>query len=144
MWSSEQTVALPSDPSVISVNPMPKPGGHIEIDTITLAIKLDQIRVSVPIGQEVLISRSHPSNQVQPHVDLTQYGATASGTSRLHAAIWRDESGWWLKDLDSSNGTWINGERAAPHAPYRLQPINHLWLAKLELRIILPVSVLPA
>src|SRR5204862_5379709 len=103
MLSSEQTVALPPDPSVISVNPMPKPVGYFEADTITLSIKLDQVRVLMPKGQEVLLGRSHPSNKVQPHVDLTQYGATASGTSRLHAAIWHDDRGWWLKDLDSSN-----------------------------------------
>ncbi len=144
MWSSEQTVALPPDPSMISVNPTPKPGGHFEADTITLALKVDQIRVLAPRGQEVLIGRSHPSNPVQPHVDLTQYGGTASGTSRLHVAIWHDAEGWWLKDLDSSNGTWLNGERAAPQTPYRLKAINHLWLAKLELRIILPASALPA
>jgi pSer/pThr/pTyr-binding forkhead associated (FHA) protein len=144
MLSSEQTVALPPDPSVIGINPTPKPGDQSEVDTITLSIKLDQIRVVVPKGHEVLLGRSHPSNPTQPHVDLTQYGGMTSGTSRLHAAIRHDEAGWWLKDLGSSNGTWLNGERVAPLTAYRLEPINHVWLAKLELRMMLPVIPFPA
>jgi pSer/pThr/pTyr-binding forkhead associated (FHA) protein len=144
MFTSEQTVALPPDSSVICANAATKPGSHFEADTVTLVVKLDQFKLLVPKGQEILLGRCHPSNQAQPQVDLTPHGATASGTSRVHAAIRHDDAGWWLKDLNSSNGTWINGERAAPMVAYRLEPINHIWLAKLELRIMLPVSVLPA
>ena len=30
--------------------------------------------------------------------------------SRVHAEIFRNEDGWWLKDNDSSNGTYVNGQ----------------------------------
>lgn len=33
--------------------------------------------------------------------------------SRYHARISRDAEGWWLQDLQSANGTWINGRRLA-------------------------------
>jgi hypothetical protein len=33
--------------------------------------------------------------------------------SREHAAFVRDDDGWWIEDLGSSNGTWFRGERIA-------------------------------
>lgn len=34
-----------------------------------------------------------------------------AGVSRYHALIEERADGWWLSDLDSANGTWVNGER---------------------------------
>lgn len=31
--------------------------------------------------------------------------------SGVHALLQRTESGWWIEDLGSTNGTWINGKR---------------------------------
>ncbi|MHB0868361.1 MAG: FHA domain-containing protein [Chloroflexota bacterium] len=31
--------------------------------------------------------------------------------STSHAVIDYRDGGWWLSDLDSRNGTWVNGER---------------------------------
>ena len=30
--------------------------------------------------------------------------------SRIHALIYRDEDGWWIRDNNSSNGTFVNGQ----------------------------------
>ncbi|MFT7630084.1 MAG: two-component system response regulator HydG [Mariniblastus sp.] len=30
--------------------------------------------------------------------------------SRVHAEVYHDEDGWWLKDNNSSNGTYVNGQ----------------------------------
>lgn len=31
--------------------------------------------------------------------------------SRRHARLYRHGDGWWISDLGSANGTWVNGER---------------------------------
>ena len=34
-----------------------------------------------------------------------------AGVSRKHAAIEKEESGYYLKDMDSNNGTLVNGQK---------------------------------
>jgi DNA-binding CsgD family transcriptional regulator len=41
------------------------------------------------------------------------------GVSRLHAVVERLGSGWSIRDLDSTNGTWVNGRRIAAEHPLR-------------------------
>jgi hypothetical protein len=36
-----------------------------------------------------------------------------NGVSRVHAALVRCGSRWWIEDLGSRNGTWVGGERVA-------------------------------
>jgi hypothetical protein len=44
------------------------------------------------------------------HCDLV---VDSAKISREHAAFVRDEGGWFIEDLGSSNGTWFRGERIA-------------------------------
>lgn len=36
--------------------------------------------------------------------------------SRRHARLYRQGGGWWIGDLGSANGTWVNGERVQESA----------------------------
>ncbi|MGE5618129.1 MAG: FHA domain-containing protein [Sphingomonadaceae bacterium] len=40
--------------------------------------------------------------------------------STRHAVIDYRDGAWWLSDLNSRNGTWVNGERIS--SPVRLRP----------------------
>ncbi len=42
------------------------------------------------------------------HCDLV---IDSAKVSREHAAIVRDEDGWWIEDLGSANGTWFRQQR---------------------------------
>jgi serine phosphatase RsbU (regulator of sigma subunit) len=44
----------------------------------------------------------------------------AKAVSRQHAQILHREDGFYVEDLGSSNGTFVNGRRLGPHAPARL------------------------
>jgi len=54
----------------------------------------------------------------------------APNISRLHAVAWVDDDGTpWIRDTDSTNGTWVDGEEALPDTPVRLTDGSTLRLA---------------
>lgn len=69
-------------------------------------------------------------------LDLSPLGGYARGISRRHAAIRRTEHGYEILDLGSVNGTWLNGERLAPHKYYPLASGSHLRLGNMRLFVL--------
>ena len=69
-------------------------------------------------------------------LDLSTLGGYHLGLSRLHAVIRRDNHGYEIMDLGSSNGTWLNDERLIPHKPYPLTNGSQLRLARMRLFIV--------
>ena len=73
----------------------------------------------------------HPTNAIvlpDPHV------------SGLHAVLQYTDSGWWIEDLGSTNGTWINGKRVSTSI---LLPDDLLQIGACTLRL-LPSADKPA
>ncbi len=81
---------------------------------------------SVPIdlraNSQMLIGRSDADTSHKPGVDLAPYGAIEKGVSRRHAELRAGETYLVVIDLNSTNGTRLNGHELQPLEPYRL---NH-------------------
>ena len=56
--------------------------------------------------------------------------ASQIGVSRFHMKIDRDGEDFTISDLNSTNGTYINGERLAPHYPKRVRRGDELRIGK--------------
>jgi hypothetical protein len=113
--------------------------GPLPPDTVVFVIGSSCVYLMLRKGHELIVGRHHLTNTQQPELDLSTFGAAEAGTSRLHAALSHQKNGWWLIDMHSSNGTWVNDQRLAPFAPYALiETTNHIFLGNLELTIILP------
>jgi hypothetical protein len=68
-----------------------------------------RIQSKVGRGREYIIGRS--GKGVVPDVDLTPLGAATQGISRQHAALVVDGDTLFIKDLNSTNFTYVEGKR---------------------------------
>lgn len=82
-----------------------------------------------------VVGRSDTKSSYVPDVDLSACQALENGVSRRHAALVRCQNMLHLLDLNSVNGTQINGERLAPEIPYLLHPDDQILLGSLALII---------
>jgi hypothetical protein len=55
--------------------------------------------------------------------------------SRNHARFLLDNGALCLEDLDSMNGTWVDGQKLEPNAPVPLQPGGIVEIGKIKLRV---------
>ena len=86
---------------------------------------------------EFTIGRISEGQPIMPDIDLSPYQAYANGVSRLHAVIKREASHIFLMDLDSANGTYINGKRLNPNVEHTLKNGDVVALGKLKIQILL-------
>ena len=69
-------------------------------------------------------------------LDLSPMGGYGKGVSRRHTVIVRTEAGYDVFDLGSSNGTWLNERRLAPHKHYPLDSGAYLRLGRMRLYLL--------
>lgn len=62
-----------------------------------------------PVEGELVVGRADNVTDYLPDIDLTPHGAYRLGLSRRHAIILRENDTILVKDLNSRNGTFING-----------------------------------
>ncbi len=91
--------------------------------SLTLAGKFEYV-----LGRE-------SQGQTPPDIDLTPHGGREKGVSRRHAMLRVDGKQLLLMDLNSANGTKLNGETLRPQEPVRLLDGDEIRLGKLSLRI---------
>ncbi len=94
--------------------------------------------IEVQILREILLGRGQSSDPDQA-IDLTTYDAEKLGVSRRHAVIRTHEKNLIVRDLSSTNGTFINGYRLPVGADYPLRTGDLLEIGKLALRVELAV-----
>jgi pSer/pThr/pTyr-binding forkhead associated (FHA) protein len=91
--------------------------------------------VSLPDSSEVLLGRNDAVSGVYPDIDLTPYGGIEHGVGRRHLRLWLQQGQAYVEDLDSTNGTFVNGQRLNPNTPQPVQSGDELRLGRLVLRL---------
>lgn len=82
------------------------------------------------------IGRRSLSRQIFPHLDLT-YNDPAAYVSRQHARIISDAGGYFVEDLGSANGSFLNDRRLPAGVPTRLRNGDKVRIGKVLLNFIL-------
>jgi hypothetical protein len=93
--------------------------------------------VLVNVSGKLIIGRIHDQTAEGrlADVDLTPYGAVEAGVSRNHVALMRDLDTITVTDLNSSNSTFLNGQRLMPNEPRILRDNDELRLGRLVIRV---------
>lgn len=85
--------------------------------------------------KRLVIGRTDKVTNVKPDIDLTPYNADLYGISRQHAALIAKSAQLLVVDLNSGNGTYLNGTRLTPHGPIPLRGEDRLQLGKLQFEV---------
>jgi hypothetical protein len=83
------------------------------------------------------LGRVSQGQPIMPDIDLSPYQAYACGVSRLHAVIKRAGPQAVIMDLDTSNGTFVNGTRLSANIEHPLSHADIISLGKLKLQVLL-------
>lgn len=91
---------------------------HLEQDThILFYVRDEEDPLVIRPDAELLVGRSDPKTNHYPEIDLTPHGALEEGVSRSHAVMRREGDSMTVIDMDSVNGTYLNGQRLRPNMP---------------------------
>ncbi len=96
---------------------------------------LDPIVVHPAPNTDVTLGRRDPERGIMPSVDLSPLAAYRMGVSRMHARIHAENEHLYLRDLDSSNGTFLNGQRLAPGQSLILHNGDEVRLGRMVMRL---------
>lgn len=91
--------------------------------------------LALPAAVQATIGRADPVSQFYPEIDLNPHGALDNGVGRKHARLFILSGRIMVEDLDSTNGTQINGQRLSARQPQALANGDTLVVGKLALRL---------
>lgn len=103
---------------------------HIEVE-----ITQTKRRIMLTTRREILLGRTDAARGIFPQLDLTADEGSEQSVSRRHARIFAQDGACYIEDLDSTNGTFLNGTRLKPHQPYAIRDGDALTVGKLDLLV---------
>ncbi len=91
--------------------------------------------IGLDVRDSLVLGRRDPVLSLGADLDLTPYLAAEYGVSRQHAALIPAPEALYLLDLESTNGTWVNGGYLKPGHRYALAPGDTLELGLMKLQV---------
>lgn len=103
--------------------------------TVIVKIQANQQPLVLDDNGHFTVGRADTQSGNYPDIDLTPYGGIEEGVSRIHACFRRTDEALTLEDMNSANGTYLNGQRMVPNQPRVLQDGDEVRFGKLVTRI---------
>ncbi|ABU59101.1 FHA domain-containing protein [Roseiflexus castenholzii] len=130
---SYQAPLAPPAPAVPPMTPAPV-SGRTTLASCALVVIGTGAVLPLPADSQALVGRSDPVSKFYPDVDLGPHGALDQGVGRRHARIFVQGGQVMIEDLDSVNGTLVNGQRVLPHQSRALSNGDQITLGRMLLR----------
>jgi hypothetical protein len=107
---------------------------------VTLTLDLVEADRSIVISVEdsVMLGRMASDDSKKFNIDLKPYAASEKGVSRQHATIHRFTNILFITDINSRNGTFLNGEHLSAYQAYILRDGDEVHLGRLVFYVHLP------
>ena len=119
-----------------ATRPLNLPSRRERIHTLIFQIGDDQLSISLKMAERLILGRQSSQTDL-PDLDLARFKAAEHGISRIHATLESTETGVYLMDLGSRNGTFVNGQALAAFNPYYLNHGDVLRFGKLTVTLTL-------
>ncbi len=132
-WAPEENPP-PEDAEVRSES---RTTAHITPAELRLLVLNSGRTIPCPLKEVILIGRSDVAGGIFPEIDLTPDNGYLAGVSRRHARIIRRGNEFYLEDLGSMNGTFLNRDRLTAHVPVPFRDGDEIRLGNLVMRVIL-------
>ncbi len=120
-------------------NSQPQPTQLVSY-AIKFLVEGEELPLSLVPAQRAIMGRQAPFMLQLPDVDLTAYNAAEHGISRVHAVIDCSRNGLQITDLDSRNGTFVNGEKLHPYNAHILRHSDTVRLGSMSLEVVVKVD----
>jgi hypothetical protein len=124
---------LPEDKETAQVRLLPRVPDPPCWRVIFQAASPSGATIGLDVRQSLTVGRANPGADEQPDLDLSPHLAAEQGVSRRHAELIPTEEALYLLDLDSTNGTWLNGSYLKPGQRRILSPGDRVELGLLSL-----------
>lgn len=125
---------LPRTESGDIANRAPSPGTARLTSAWKLRWKIADETIIMSVEDRIVIGRAMEGD-TSIGFDLTPHGAYHFGVSRMHAVLTMNDGFLYLEDLNSTNGTRINGFQVTPKQKYRLRDGDEIEFARLRTTI---------
>jgi hypothetical protein len=106
--------------------------------TRAVALEIDGTTIQLPSEQIVVLGRNTDERGMalkQPHIALNDYYAEEHGISRQHARIVCYRNVYYIADMGSKHGTYLNGTRLTNNNLALLHSGDEVRLGSLSLRV---------
>lgn len=87
------------------------------------------------VESQIILGRAGIHEGDAKGVNLEPFGASDYGVSRQHASLMRKDSQLYIRDLNSTNGTALNGQKLAAEREYALRDGDQITLGRLQFTI---------
>jgi len=125
------------------LSPPPRPPEFVPLSPtasgalpMSLIVERYGIEIHVPVKEKgIVIGREDADNNIFPDIDTTTFGGNQAGVSRRHAQITLQLNQYFIQDLNSTNGTYVNRIKLGQVQKFPLNHDDELVLGRLRFRV---------
>ena len=121
-------------PPVYTPPPAPAAPARSLLEPSSLVVAASGATIRLPAAAQAVVGRGDAVSNFYPDVDLNPHGALDNGVGRRHLRLLVQNGQVLIEDMDSTNGTVLNGQRLAPRQPQPLRDGDQIVVGKLVLR----------